>query len=322
MMIRLAQAASSETGGAYGTPPNQLRTGVTANKPQGNLDGELNVIPFYSGGWKAVLRPKDTEKANLIADLAYQIVANGSKVGYGQQLDGGNVSRTGLFDALNNMAKVNPWNIPFPVNCDCSSLAGACVYFAGIEEDGLRTMNTSTAPGLLTGTGEFVWLDDTTLLTSACGAKRGDLYWKPGHMAICLDSDEKQETTPAKIANCSACNMRTGSSTAYPVIQVLHPGNLVNIISTAANGWKQIEIGGKYGFVSYKYITDLPKAVATGNVWQREKAGTDGKQIQVIPYNAICYLTGNTTKVGLTTWYDCIYCNKRGWASGKYIKPV
>ena len=322
-MIRLAQAASSETGGSYGTPPNQLRTGVTANKPQGNLDGELNVIPFYSGGWKAVLRAKDTEIADLIADLAYQIVANGSKVGYGQQLDGGS-ARTGLFDALAKMEIPNPWAISYPVNCDCSSLVGACVYFAGIEEDGLRTMNTSKEPGLLTGTGEFVWLDDTDLLTAACGVKRGDIYWKPGHTAIAIDSDEKQETTPAKIDNCSACNMRTGPSTAYPVIQVLHPGDLVNIISTATSGWKQIEIGGVYGFVSPKYIKVLPNGEATGNVWMRTKAGdtSEKTRIMVIPYKAVAGLTGNTTKVGLTTWYDVIYCNKRGWASGKYIKPL
>ena len=321
-MIRLAQAASSETGTAYGTPPNQLRTGVTASKPEGNLDGELNVIPFYSGGWQAVFRAKDTAIANRIAELAYQIVANGSKVGYGQQVEGGNISRTGLFDALNNMAKVNPWDIPFPVNCDCSSLVGACVYFSGVYEPALRTMNTTKEPNILAGTGAFVQLTDKTLLESACGCKRGDIYFRYGHTAICMDTDITQETTPAIIANCSACNMRDGSSTDYKVIQVLHPGNIVNVISTASNGWKQIEIGGVYGFVSYKYVTDLPKAITTGNVWQREKAGTDGKQIQVIPYKAICYLTGNTAKVGSTTWYDCIYCGKRGWASGKYVKPT
>ena len=55
-MIRIAQAASSEKGTAYGSPPNQLRTGVTADKPYGNLDGELNIIPFYPSGWKAVFR--------------------------------------------------------------------------------------------------------------------------------------------------------------------------------------------------------------------------------------------------------------------------
>ena len=51
-MIRIGQASSSEINtpsnpGIFGIPPNQLRTGVTQAKPEGNLDGELNIIPFY-----------------------------------------------------------------------------------------------------------------------------------------------------------------------------------------------------------------------------------------------------------------------------------
>lgn len=323
-MIRLAQAASAENGGAYGTPPNQLRTGVTANKPQGNLDGELNIIPFYSFGWKAVFRPKDEEKAELIADLAYQIVANGSKVGYGQQLEGAS-ARTGLFDALAEMEIPNPWAIKKPVNCDCSSKTGACVYFAGIEEPALRSMNTTTEPGVLMGTGEFIRLEDAELLEAACGAKRGDIYWKPGHSAICIDTDSAQETTAGMICDCSACNMRTGAGKEYSKIMTLHPGDLVNIVSTASNGWKQIEIGGVYGFVSYLYVKELPKAKAVnGNVWMRTKAGVIKKdtEIMVIPSGATVAITGDIEKVGVTPWYYCIYCGKRGWASGKYIKPL
>ena len=47
--IRIAQAASSETGTKYGTAPNQRRTGVTLANPGGNLDGELNVVKFAGG---------------------------------------------------------------------------------------------------------------------------------------------------------------------------------------------------------------------------------------------------------------------------------
>ena len=318
-MIRLAQAASSETGTAYGTPPNQLRTGVTASKPEGNLDGELNVIPFYSGGWQAVFRAKDTAIANRIAELAYQIVANGSKVGYGQQVEGGNVSRTGLFDALNNMAKVNPWDIPFPVNCDCSSLVGACAFFAGANNPDLRNMNTTTGPSRLIASGCFVQLTDRDLLMTARGAKRGDLFWRPGHMMICLDSDGEQPTEPRIIENCSACNLRSGPSTDYKSIGILHPGDIVTLISTASTGWGQVKSKKGIGFVSPKFLGELPMGKATGNVWMRENAGTQYKEILVIPQNAEVYLTGEWQMVGFRKWYEVIYSGKKGWSSSLYL---
>ena len=322
-MIRIAQAASSEHGTANGTPPNQLRTGVTAKKPEGNLDGELNVIPFYAYNWVAVYRAKDPAIAEKIADIAYKCVANGSKVGYGQQLSGAE-SRCGLFDEMFCIPDDDPWKIKRPVNCDCGQLVATAVYNAGVYEPNLRLLNTSKLPDLLMGTGAFIKLTDRELLEAAHGVKRGDIYHKWGHTMIALDTDRTQEMTPGRIENCSACNMREGPSTDYSVIQTLHRGNLINIVSTAANNWKQIEIGGKYGYVSWLYAKELPKAKATGNVWMRKKAGviSSETEIMVIPYGAIVHITGNTEKVGLTTWYDVFYCGKRGWASGKYIATL
>ena len=309
-MIRIAQAASSEYGTAYGTPPNQLRT-------PGKLDGELNVIQFYSSGWEGVFRAKDTEMAEKIADLAYRIVAQGDKVGYGQQTDGAN-ARTGLFDALKK--DPSPENIKIPVNCDCSSLAGACAYFAGAINPDLRTMNTTTEPSRLLATGDFVMLTDTDLLTTGRGCKRGDLYWRHGHTMIVLDSDPMQETEPRLIGNCSACNLRSGPSTDYKVIGILHPGDIVSLISTASTGWGQVHTHVGVGFVSPKFLTKLPTAKATGNVWMREDAGTNNDKIIVIPYGAEVWLTGKSKMVGIRKWYEVIYSGKQGWASSLYLE--
>jgi uncharacterized protein YraI len=119
--------------------------------------------------------------------------------------------------------------------------------------------------------------------------------------------------------------MRSGYSTDYPIIQTLHSGNLVNVISTASTGWKQIEIGGLYGFVSTKYVVELEKAIISGgNVWMRTKAGdtSEKTRIIVIPGGSIVHLTGNITQVGLTKWFDVIFNGKRGWSSGKFVKPL
>jgi len=313
-MLRIAQAASSETGTAYGTPPNQLRT-------PGKLDGELNVIPFYESGWKAVFRAKDPYMGDRIAELAYKIVSAGDKVGYGQQVEGTS-ARTGLFDALKNMTTPDPAKIPIPVNCDCSSLAGACAYFAGATNPDLRNMNTTTGPSRLIASGRFVQLTDRDLLMTGRGMKRGDIFWRPGHMMIGIDSDGEQSTEPRIIENCSACNLRSGPSTDYKSIGILHPGDIVTLISTASTGWGQVKTHKGIGFVSPKFLEELPRGKATGNVWMREDAGTQYDTIIVIPCGAYPWLTGMKKKVGLTTWYEVIYSSKQGWASGKYISTM
>jgi len=317
-MIRIAQASSSELYRAWGTPPNQRRTGVTKDKPGGNMDGELNVMAFY-GGWEKVFRPVESGKGDKIAYLAERTVMNGGYIGYGQ--NNGQYPRTGLFDALLKQgSNPDPMIIHQLINVDCSSMVGACVYFAGIKSGALRDMWTGTERDVLMKTGQFVELTDKTLLQSGVGIKRGDILWKTGHTAVALDSDSEQETTPAVIWDCAACNLRSGSGVNYKVLKTLHPGDIVQKVSRADNGWWQVKSGAVYGYVSPKYVKDLKTMTATGNVWLRDGAGTKATEIIVIPKGAAVYVTGVTIKNGLTTWYQAFYAGKEGWASGKYLR--
>ena len=75
-------------------------------------------------------------------------------------------------------------------------------------------------------------------------------------MLVCLENDGEQITEPRVIKDCSACNMRTGAGTEYKILRTLHPDDIVSLISTAENGWRQVEIGGLYGFVSPKYVKE------------------------------------------------------------------
>lgn len=180
-MIRIAQASSSENFGKYGTAPNQRRTGVTVTKPEGNLDGELNVVDWY-GGWEAVYRPTDAKTAEYIATFVYSAVANGKYIGYSWS------GNTQLFDACKAMTIPNPAMVNKPVNCDCATLVGAAVYFAGIHDDGLRAMTTWQEDEVLMRTGAFVKITDKDMLENGYGIKRGDILWKTGHTAVALDS--------------------------------------------------------------------------------------------------------------------------------------
>ena len=264
-MMRLAQAASSEYFSAWGVPPNQRRTGVTKAKPEGNLDGELNIVSFYSG-WTACYRATDAAIAEKIAWIMERAVANGSYIGYGQ--NNGNYPRTGVFDTLAKISDRDPAKISTLCNCDCSSLVGAATYYAGVTDSKLKDMWTGSMRSVLLGTGKFVEITDTVLLQSGKGLKRGDILWKKGHTAVALDTDLTTDTTPCRIANCKACNFREGPGTEYGIIDALSVGTRVDLVSTASNGWAQMIYAGTYGYISPKYYAVLPSvAGCTERMW-------------------------------------------------------
>lgn len=181
-MIRIAQASSSENFSKYGKAPNQRRTGASRTKPEGNLDGELNIVNWY-GGWEAVYRPIDGAVAERIAEFMYNAVANGNYIGY--SWDGG----TQLYDALRKKNSTNPMDIDTFVNTDCAKLVGDAVWFSGIKSDTLHDLVTWKMDNVLMSTNAFLKLTDKEMLEKGKGIRRGDILWKTGHTAVALDSD-------------------------------------------------------------------------------------------------------------------------------------
>ena len=333
-MIRIAQASSSEVHtksnpGKFGTPPNQLRTGVTAAKPYGNMDGELNVQAWYAYDWEAVFRPVNLQVADKMAWAAERAVQNYKYVGYGQNWIDDRYPMCGLYDAVVKLGTTDPLAVKLLVNTTCCTLISTVAYCAGLRHSGLRLMNTTSQPSVLMATKAFVKLTDNALLTAAVGTRRGDVFWKHGHTIIVLDDDDHRDAVPYALTGCKACNLRTGPGTKNGIITTLSGGDIVSVISRAEDDdgdtWYQVNAAGKIGYVSGLYIkTPLPTARVTGNTWLRKVPGeiTDATRIVVIPIGAKeCYLTGKARKVGLRTWYECIYADRRGWASGLYIKP-
>ena len=180
-MIKIAQASSSENFGKYGTAPNQRRTGVTAAKPQGNLDGELNIVNWY-GGWSRVYRPIDGEVAEKIAQFFYKAVANGSHVGYSW-------GSTQLFDAMKKLGTWDPMDLTTLVNCDCCTLLGAAVEAAGLHDDALRALCTWQVEEVFARLDAFQVLESRELCQEGIGIRRGDILWKSGHVACSMVSD-------------------------------------------------------------------------------------------------------------------------------------
>lgn len=181
-MIRIAQASSSENFTKYGKAPNQRRTGASRTKPEGNLDGELNIVDWYDG-WEAVYRAIDGEVAEKIATFMYRAVANGNYWGYSWS------GNTEAWDALHAKGSTDPMDVDTLVNCDCCTLVGAAVDAAGIHDAGLRAMTTWKMDEVLMRTNAFIKLTGKDLLNNGKGIRRGDLLWKQGHCAVALDSD-------------------------------------------------------------------------------------------------------------------------------------
>lgn len=334
-MLRLAQAASSEYFSEYGTPPNQRRTGVTKQKPGGNMDGELNIVPFY-GGWQYVFRAKNQKVAERIAWLMEGAVANGSYIGYGQgslATDGGKYHREGVFDALFKMTDPDTRKIKTLANCDCSSLVGACVYGCGklepkLYDPNLRTMWTGSERDIIMKTGAFVELTDPLLLELGTGLRRGDILLKTGHTAVAIDNDDHHDTYPIIIYNCAYSRIRKGPGMEYDTIATVGAGAILNAEGKAIDGdgdiWYRVIYGGQTGYTSALYADPLPEARCTGDTWLRKEPGTKGAQIIVIPAGATVYLTGEK-KMALSgviprVWYGCVYGGHRGWASSLNIK--
>lgn len=322
-MLRLAQAASSEYYSEWGTPPNQRRT-------PGKLDGELNVVPFY-GGWEFCFRAKDPEKAEKIAWNMEGAVENGDHFGYGQgslKSDGGKYPRTTGFDAIMREKSHDPRKVKELCNCDCTSSAGFSVFFAGVEDMRLRDMWSGNEREILMSTGEFIEITDPLLLELGTGLRRGDILLKTGHTAIAIDNDDHHDTYPVRIEGCAYSRIRKGPGTEYDTLAEVAAGSLLYAEGSTRDEdglvWYRVLFFGGVGYTSSTYAKVLPAGSCVDDTWLRETAGTDGKQIIVIPKGATVYLTGNSCRAfsGMVkrTWLECIYGGHKGWASSLNIK--
>ena len=319
MAVRIAQAGLNEWGGTHGGQAgNQTRTA-------GNLDGELNVRDWYSKPWNICIRPKDSNKANIIADTALGCVKN-AKIGYDQN------ERQTLYYQL----KANKWDPAKVGYCetDCSSLWGACANAAGIPID--PVVWTGIMEKLAKESGAFDILTESKYLTTDKYLKRGDALVKPGsHAVIVIDNGSEATPAPApekfdKIYQTTGSLwMRKGPGITYGKIKSITVGTQV-YVSTITGNWAHVKYGGDVGYCSMTYLknveeiktTDPITLVTTAKIWLRATAGTSGKQLVVIPENTRLTCSGGKKVVDGTTWYQVAYNSQIGWSSGKYLKEV
>lgn len=315
-MIRVAQAGSDER--------YQYRFGEAGDQRKGTPDengcftGELNVQPWYNKPWDYVIRPKDPDVGEIIAQAAHMICLN-PKVGYDQNQD------ETLWEAIDKLG----WNllaIPHlpPCETDCCRMYDVTVRLAGITNiPNLKHKYTGNIRYACEASGHFDILSDEKFTQHPDHLRRGDMLLQEGHhVAIVLDSAEEAVGIPYRICNCIACYQRTASNKGGTILNTLHPGDIVMLHGWTPNNWGLVTYNGVKGYVSGKFLTKASQVKATGKVWLRSGAGKNTAGLVVIPYGTKLDWGGKTAQNGDTTWYYLSYGGYNGYASGKYIKVI
>lgn len=319
--IKVAQAGLNEWGGTHGgAAGNQTRT-------EGNLDGELNVREWYNKPWTYCIRPKDSKKAAIIAQTAYDCVKN-AKVGYDQN------ERQSLYWQM----KANNWDGSKVGYCetDCSSLWAVCANAAGIPIDPVCW--TGILADLAKNSGEFDILTDPKYLTSTKYLKKGDALLKPNsHVVICIDEsvekpiiDPTEEFTDPYIAIGNVW-MRKGPGMNYDTIVVV-PKDTTVLSSRVEDGWVRIQYGSYVGYSYGSYLKALEPEYTpvdkytTGNINIRKDAGTQYPILGVIPNGTLIRCSGKVKNVGDRKWFEVSYQGVTGYVSSLYLanaaKPI
>lgn len=291
---------------------------LEGGKPGDQNKKEVATEPWYlhGKGWY-ILRAKSPIVRNKIAQDMRYACAN-DYVGY---------SYWDHCYTLYNEVKKYKWDcskVTIPTETNCAKLVMINILYAGVK---VGNFNTGDEVEKVMATGQFDLLKDDKYCKSPDYLLEGDILVTrtKGHTAVVLSNGDKSKAgIPYRTGNCKACHLRAGWTTNDKILATLDSGVRVDLYSWAKNGWGYVSYKDIYGYISQMYLVELDKAVClNGSTWLRDKAGKNvGEKIIAISAGKQVHLTGETTMVGKTKWYQVIYEGYTGWASGLYIKPL
>lgn len=200
----------------------------------------------HNKGW-IVLRPKNFEIANLIADDMVAACDN-NNIGYDQK-------QRNTSYKLAEKVGFNCALIDKKCETDCSELVRICCAYAGIR---VNDFNTSNEVDILMATGQFEKLTQTKYTTSENYLKRGDILVTKtkGHTAIVLSNGPKAEFTAGEdyvYITGEAVYIRKGPGRSFQAIGIAHKISRYPFAGKIENGWFKIYYGSGSGWISGKY---------------------------------------------------------------------
>lgn len=176
MAIRIGHASIDENNKAKGG-----KAGDQTNK-------EVCIRSWYSKPWDYVLRCKDRNKAEIMAEQCEKGCAN-NHIGYDQNQR--NTLRTQAQNVGYDLSRIS-------VDCetDCSAFMTVCAECSGIKipYNGSNAPTTSTMKNAFTSTNMFDVLTDKKYTTSEDYLLRGDILVKSGSHTVMVLDDGKSAT--------------------------------------------------------------------------------------------------------------------------------
>ena len=219
---------------------NKKASGGKAGDQTGS---EVCIRSWYSSPWDLVLRPKDSTKAEKMAQACEDACGN-KNIGYDQYQR----------NTLNEKAKAVGYKlskITTACECDCSSLMTVCAQAAGIDIPYVygNAPYTGNMRDQFMKTGEFEALTASKFLTSDAHLKRGDILVRTnGHTAMVLGNGAQAG----------------GVSTVAITVRVLkkgHKGDDVKALQILLNGlgYECGEADGDFGSKTAKALKAFQK---------------------------------------------------------------
>lgn len=153
---------------------------------------EVCTRSWYNKPWSYVIRFKDKNRANRLAD-AMEMAAKNDKIGYDQ-----NQRNTLLREARKHNYNIS--KVDVPCETDCSALVSVACMYAGVPEGVLvlsgNCANTRNLRQLLVQIGGVDVYSTPAYTANTDKLRRGDILLKPGsHVAVVVKDDVPVETS-------------------------------------------------------------------------------------------------------------------------------
>lgn len=312
-MIRIAEFRSSENGGKWGEPGDQ----VMPNKPGKVFDGEVR-CRYFDGGFTVLYRPIQARVAESIA-YNMEAAARNPYVGYSQ--NNGAYPRESFYYALEK-AGGDAAKIKTICNGDCSSGTAALLKNAGVDVP--LSMWTGTAPEILAKTRQFLELDIDPDDSNGYYLLRGDILYRPGHMAIVIENGVYMVPIIAKATGDVWQRLLPGVQPGTQ-LRAIARGDLAEVflpgVKADGRNWYVTRYNGRLGWTSDRYLEAIKIVEATGSVYIRElpKLGsaildTLHTGDRVVAADAV-YIDHRNIE-----WFQVVTGERLGWVSGKYSR--
>lgn len=314
-MQRLGEFAHSEcypTSPKWGVPGDQLMP----KNPGEVFDGEVRIREFSDDNFTTIFRPVSVEVAESIA-YNMEAAAKNPNVGYSQ--NNGASPRTSFYKEL-IAAGGDAAKITRPCNGDCSAGTAALLQVAGVPVS--AEMWTGNAPEQLRDTRKILEIP----IKNSSYYKyllRGDILFRPGHMAIILDSGELEQRITFEATGDVWQRLSPGlndGTQLYVIDRGADTGAYLPAIEIRDRAWIMTEYNGRRGWTSGRYLKPATVAKVRGTCYVRALPSIGGEVVYTADRGLELIATGAVKEDSRgVMWYQVMYDYKSlGWISSRW----